>query len=344
VARWALGGALLLAACSGSLKPGDPGTAGGGDAGTTGSAGVSGDAGAAGTRAVGGDAGYGYSGTYGGDAGTSGTCSFPFTGPGCPPGNCAAGTGNCGAPSGGTGGSAGSGASTGTAGTVGTTPPLPACVGGTPSFGICFMSDADVLPLPALSQDQGVSTTGVAAIVGVGTGSAPASCESARAFGVRGTSDWWFQAKAADNHVWTIGVHGLGNAPLVHKDDTVTLNLVWRGYQISGFGPPYGELQLSDASATPLLWASADKNTTTWLTLTPGAATCAFTNSCDVSRSDVVASINGSTTTVPSFGAAYLGGYYLAVGQSVKTAANQCSDYFGPGLAAAAAKVPLNGP
>ena len=93
LARWALGGAVLVAACSGSLKPGgDPGTAGvGGDAGTTGSAGVSGDAGAAGTRPVGGDAGYGYSGTYGGDSGASGICSFPFNVPGCPPGNCAAG-------------------------------------------------------------------------------------------------------------------------------------------------------------------------------------------------------------------------------------------------------------
>jgi hypothetical protein len=60
LARWTLGGAVLLVACSGSLKPGDPGTAGvGGDAGGPGTAGVGADAGAA----AGGDAGYGPGGT-----------------------------------------------------------------------------------------------------------------------------------------------------------------------------------------------------------------------------------------------------------------------------------------
>lgn len=357
-ARWALAGSLLIAACSGSLKNDDPGAGGivGGDAGTSGSAGVGGWAGvpATGNGLGGGDAGTGYGGVYGdgvgGRGGTSSLCTFPYTGPECPPTNCMAGTGNCGFV-GGSGGSAGSAGSGGTGGSGGGGTggmSLPICGGGAPTFGVCFMSDADVLPLPSVPNDRGVSTAGAATILEVGTGPAPAECESARSFGRRGTSEWWFQAKAADDHVWTIGVHGLGNTPLVNKADTVTLNLDWRGYTLGvGFGHPWGELQLSDGAATPLLWASADKNTTTWVTLAAGAASCAFNDLCDISRNDVVATVNGSQATVPSYGATSLGGYYLAVGQSVRTTPmgpSQCQDNFGPAFDAAAAKVPVSGP
>jgi hypothetical protein len=55
----------------------------------------------------------------------------------------------------------------------------------------------------------------------------------------------------------------------------------------------------------------------------------------------VVVEVNGSQSTLPPYGAATVGGYYVAIGQSVQTvAATQCPDYFGPGFAAAAAKVP----
>jgi hypothetical protein len=267
-----------------------------------------------------------------------------------------AGTGNCGVPPAGTAGiagiagiagSGGNGGSGGDGGSGGSTS-LPICASGAVAFGVCFTSDADVLPLPSVPNDRGTSTTGAATIVDVGTGPAPAQCESARAFGARGTSDWWFQAKAADNHVWTIGVRGLGNAPLVQKNDTVTLNLDWRGYTLGvGFGHPWGELQLSDAAATPLLWASSDKDTTTWVSLTAGAASCAFNDVCDITRNDVVASVNGSQATLPSYGTTSLGGYYLVVGQSVRTTPmgpSQCQDNFGPAFEAAAAKVRVSGP
>jgi hypothetical protein len=222
-------------------------------------------------------------------------------------------------------------------------------VDGAPSFGVCFVSDADVLPLPTpVFNDKGTSTTGAATIVDVGTGAAPASCEDARVFGARGTSDWWFQAKAANNRVWTIGVRGLGNVPLVHKTDAVTLNLNWRGYGPGvGVGNPYGELQLQDAADAPLLWASSDKNTTSWVALAAGPAECDVTAVCNGDRHAVLANVNGSTATVPSFGSAYLSGFFLAVGQSVNSLGmlpGQCPDYYPPPFEAAAAKVPVSGP
>jgi len=355
-ARWALGGAVLLAACSGNLSKGDPGTGGtrssSGDAGMTGTTGQSGtgwvsvgDAGAGGWNTQGSAGVNGTSGTFGSSAGSTGGCSFPFNGPGCPPGNCAAGTGNCGAPSGGTGGS---GSSTGTGGTSGTTS-LPACVDRTPSFGVCFVSTLDVLPLPNRIYDPGVSTSGTAEIYEVGTGPAPGSCESARWFGAPGTSDWWLRAEAATGGYWIIGVHGLGPAPLANVNDYVNLNLSWRGYGIApGYGGPYGELLLESLVNGPLLWASSDKNTTSWVQLTTGAAVCKPTRLCIGDQTDVIATINGSTMTVPSFGSTSLGGFFLAVGEShapiVRNNISDCADYYNPSRDAAAVRLAVTGP
>jgi len=256
----------------------------------------------------------------------------------------------------GTAGTAGTGAA-GTASTAGTTGTggtggssgLPVCAGGAPTFGVCFVSDADVLPLPLPGNDAaGTRTNGATAatIMDVGIGTAPAQCESARAFGARGPSDWWFQAKTADNHLWTIGVRGLASAPLVAKNDSVTLDLDWHGTQISSYGPPKGHLQLSNAAATPLLWAgAASGNVGTdgpgWLTFMPGAPICRTTDPCDAGGYDVVFTVNSSRATLPPSGSATTGGYFVANGALIKGAAPpQCYDSYGEAFDAAAVKVP----
>jgi hypothetical protein len=222
------------------------------------------------------------------------------------------------------------------------------CADGTPAFGICFVNDADVLPLPQLEvNDRGTRTNGPTAgtIVAVGTGTAPAQCESARVFGSRGASEWWFQAQTADR-LWTIGVRGLGTAPQVNTNDSVTLDLDWTG-ATSGteYGPPKGHLQLSNAAATPLLWSAALAGAAThdagWLMLEPGAAVCTSTALCAGSGFDVVFSVNGSTVTLPPFGAASIGGYKVASGAQVgPRTSSQCFDYLGEPFVAAAAKLP----
>jgi hypothetical protein len=334
----------LTATCSASLpNPSSTGTAGTG--GTTTAAGTAG--------IVGGDS----PGTAGGGAaGTGGTspCPFPYTGASCGSNTCMMGTGNyCGTSVGDAGAPGGRGGSPGSGGTGGTgtggSPPLPACPTAPVTFGVCFVNDADVLPLPPPTQDPGTRTNGAAAatVTNVGTGAAPASCESARSFGAPGPSGWWFQARTGDNRLWTIGVHGLGATPLVHANDSVTLNLDWRGTSISSFGPPSGRMELTDAGSTPLLWAVAAAGTatlinngSTWLTMAPNAPACApQVNSCDGFGYDMLATVNGSQAVVAPNGATDVGGYHLVTGAFVKPT-QSCADYFGPPFAAAAVKLP----
>lgn len=229
------------------------------------------------------------------------------------------------------------------------------CASSAPPFGVCFVSDADVLPVPQYvwNDHLGTRTKGpsAATIVAVGTGAAPAQCESARWFGARGASDWWFQARTADR-LWTIGVHGLGNASVVRENDNVTLDLDWRGTTDSGFGPPSGHLQLSDAAATPLLWSSATYGSNTenygagygpsWLKITPGVQVCSTADFCDDGGYDAVFTVNGAVATLPPSGAADVGGYHVANGALIKKrlVTMSCYDYFGPPYAAGAAKIP----
>jgi hypothetical protein len=214
-------------------------------------------------------------------------------------------------------------------------------------FGVCFVNDADQLPLPPLAQDPGVEMMGAATVQGVGLGPAPASCESARVIGTRGTSDWWFQAKAADGRSWTIGLRGLGNVPLVKKDDQVALSLIYSGtlFHLS-YGPPEGELQLSDAGARPLLWAGTTNNgfMTTWMWLGRGNVVCSFpADSCDVTRFDIAGAIDGQPVRVPAFGTAYSGAYFVAVGQAVRPVVDdtRCPNYGGRSFDAAIIRVPV---
>lgn len=338
--------ALMVVACSGAL-PQQTGTAGrtsndaGGGAGDSGMAGtmVRGDGGIAGTGALG---------------GAGGTCAPPAF-PSC--GGCQLPTGSAGfgCPTfGGSGGSAvtNSGGGPGSAGrapaTGGTggssTPGL--CLDGVTPFGVCFVNDADKLPLPPLAQDPGVEMMGAATVQGVGLGPAPASCESARVIGTRGTSDWWFQAKAADGHLWTIGLRGLGNVPLVKKDDQVALSLIYSGtlFHLS-YGPPEGELQLTDPAGRPLLWAGTTNNgfMTTWMWLGRGDVVCSFPpDSCDVTRFDIAGAIDGQPVRVPAFGTAYSGAYFVAVGQAVRPVVDEtrCPNYGGRSFDAAIIRVP----
>lgn len=263
----------------------------------------------------------------------------------------------------GTSGAAGTSGKAGTSGTAGTSGPAGTTgAGGTsmslctnaPPFGVCVVTDADTLPLPQYAWNQPFTRTNgpaAATIVAVGTGTAPAQCESARWFGAQGTSDWWFQARTA-NRLWTIGVRGLGNAPLVRENDSVTLDLEWFGTTNSGFGPPSGRLQLSDAAATPLLWSSATYGDMTgydgagygpgWLKLTPGVKVCSTEEVCDDGGYDAVFTVNGAMAALPPSGAADIGGYHVANGAVIKrrSAHGACVDYFGPGYAVGAAKLP----
>jgi len=250
----------------------------------------------------------------------------------------------------GTAGTIGGAGSSGAAGTIGAAgtggaAALPTC------DGVCFVSDADTLPIPAAPLDDGTSTMGIATIEGVGVGGAPAQCESARLFGGTGSSTWWFQARAADGHLWTVGVHGLNATPLVQTGDQVIFNLSYRGYQISGFGPPLGQLQLLDAGGAPLLWAYVSNSTPlpggsppgpSWVTIVRAAPVCNFPpSSCDATRygDNVTVSAAQMVTLAPG-GSADLGGFHVAIGQDVKARCSGSIDYFGEAFYAAAAKLP----
>ena len=248
--------------------------------------------------------------------------------------------GRGGSPAGGgaLGGSAGSGG-TGTGGSS----PLALCQDGVTPFGVCFVNDADVLPLPPASQDPGVEAMGDATVQDVGVGPAPASCESARVFGTRGTSEWWFEAKATDGHSWTIGMRGLGRVPLVKKGDRVTLDLYWLGHAGTD-GPPVGVVQLADASAKPLLWAGTTNAgfMTPWMYLHGGDPVCAFrADSCDASRLEVVGAIDGNPVRIQPYSTAYVGPYFVAVGQPVRIILGdvRCEGYLGRGFDAAITRV-----
>ena len=136
--------------------------------------------------------------------------------------------------------------------------------------------------------------------------------------------------------------------PLVRANESVTLDLQWRGTTISSFGPASGRVQLVDAATTPLLWAAASAGNaavinsgSTWLTLAPNAPACMpqQQNPCDGSGYDIVATVNGSQAVVAPYGAADVGGYHVVTGALVKPTGN-CADYFGQPFAAAAAKLP----
>jgi len=298
--RLALPAVALLAACSSSLT----------DPATTGSAGSGGATG-------------GFIGECGGLSGA---------------GNCArGGTGGSGGTTGG-GGNGGAGA-TGVGGSGGTAP-LPACTVSAPTFGVCLVNDAE-----DLRRIGDVRTSGTATIEAIGSGNAPAPCREAHAVGIRNPSDWWIQARAADNRIWTIGVQGLGGStPLVHVGDTVALDVDWSySTAVPGAVGADAKLQLSDAAGTPLLWAGSSAwggagsipSPATWISFAPGAAACAET--CGLNqqtRTNVIATVNGSSMTLPPNGGATVNYYDLGVTYF----SSLCGDYAAP-FEAAAVKV-----
>ena len=78
-----------------------------------------------------------------------------------------------------------------------------------------------------------------------------------------------------------------------------------------------------------------------WLTLAPNGQLCVPQNAgvCDAYGSNVVATVNGSTATLPPYGAADVGGYHVVTGALVPPKPS-CADYFGPPFQAAAVKLP----
>ena len=99
-------------------------------------------------------------------------------------------------------------------------------------------------------------------------------------------------------------------------------------------------LQLSDAAGTPLLWAGSTTGVRplpnpNWISFMRGDYVCGSLDTfCDRRESNVIATVNGSSTTLPPYGAASLGGYSL----QVTYFARLCGDYT-PAFQAAAAKV-----
>ena len=196
---------------------------------------------------------------------------------------------------------------------------LPACTVFGPTFGVCVVNDMDVLgpesPLPFYGV---TNTSGPATIEAVGSGAAPAQCQLARWFGLDRPSQWWLQARAADNRLWTIGVLGLGDStPLIRAGDAVTLDFDWDGPgEAAGSRGPHAQLQLSDAAGAPLLWAGANAPASTWISFTAGEDVCAGSTACAsgmATQRNVIATVNGSSMTLPPFGAASLGSYILQV-------------------------------
>jgi len=265
------------------------------------------------------------SGNNGGDAGGTGSECGGWTGAG----NCAVAGG---AGTGGSGGTTGTGGTTGIGGTGGTAS-LPACTANGPMFGVCFVNDAETGSL-----DRDTQTSGAATIAAVGSGDAPASCHSLRGIGMSDPSDWWFQARAADNRLWTIGVRGLGDTPPVREGDVVALDVAWHlTYPVPGITERNGFLQLSDAAGTPVLWAgsstgAAIPNAPTWISFRSGDYVCGSADPlCDRRQRNVIATVNASSTTLPPYGAGSLDGYFL----QVTYLAPLCGDYIPPFYAGA---------
>jgi len=286
------------------VNPSNPGTAGTGGAET---AGIGGTGGAA-TAGIGGTTGIG--GTGGGTAGTGGTGGAATAGIGGTTGIGGTGGGR-GMDTGGTGGSGGS-------------VPLPACPARVVTFGVCFGSNTDT------SSTIEARTSGAATIEAVGSGATPVSNPCWHTIGVGAPSQWWFQARAADNRLWTIGVRGLGGTPIVRQGDAVALDLDWRLFLIvPGASEPNGVLQLSDAAGTPLLWAGSTTGVRplpnpNWISFMRGDYVCGSVDTfCDRRESNVIATVNGTSTTLPPYGAATLGGYSL----QVTYFAHLCGDY-----------------
>jgi len=253
---------------------------------------------------------------------------------------------------GGTGGGAGGafgGIGGGATGGFAGDPMLPACpTTGTPTFSVCVVSDADVLPFPDTAQWQDSVMAAAATVDAVGTGVAPAQCPIARVFGAATSSDWWLQARTAGGVLWTIGLGGLGNAPLVQAGDAVRLDLDYTRTTtfIGNVGPvsASGYVQLSNTAGTPLLWAGSTTYGQTWLSLTSGQPLCGRTDgSCLSTRFDVAATVNGSVATVAPFSAVILAGYYLTVGEydvPYGVHHTECAFSKPPPFAAAAVKTP----
>ena len=112
-------------------------------------------------------------------------------------------------------------------------------------------------------------------------------------------------------------------------------------------GPPAGQLQLSDAAATPLLWSVATAGSLImsgpgWLTFARGAdLLCRTTDTCDIGGYDVVFTVNGAMATLPPFGAADIGGYHVANGALIMGASPpRCYDSYGQAYAVGATKLP----
>jgi hypothetical protein len=174
----------------------------------------------------------------------------------------------------------------------------------------------------------------------------------ARVFGAPASSDRWLQVRTANDVVWTIGLAGLGTAPVVQVGQSVTLDLELVNARP---GPPTiqnpsynGYVQLSDSDGTPLLWAGIDRYRATWLSLAMGEPLCRHGASlnCPITRYDVRATINGTVATVAPFSAVNLAGYTLAVGEyGVRTSVlsfqhTECNFIALPPFAAAAVKAP----
>jgi hypothetical protein len=300
--------ALLLAACSQNLEGGAGGAGAGG--GTGGGAGTS----------------------FGGSGGVAGTSSGGI-----------AGTSAGGSGGGGAGG--GGGTSAGGFGGGGGLPLTPACPTGTPTFSVCLISDADVLPFHPGGELFQDSVMADATIEAVGTGTAPAQCMNARIFGAATNSDRWLQVRAPNNRLWTIGLAGLPDTPAFRAGDPVRLDIDYRRVQnVPTSWKTFGYVQLSDPAGTPLLWAGLDSYSTTWLSLVMGERLCGVsTGLCHSARHDVRATINGTAATVAPFSAVSLAGYHLAVGEydvPFFGGHSGCSQFPTPPLAAVAIKTP----
>jgi hypothetical protein len=257
--------------------------------------------------------------------------------------------GNPGSGSGGIGGTGD--AIGGGSGGAGGASALPMCPSGTPTFSVCAVSDADVLPLAngtGGSPAKDAVVAAAATVEAMGTGEAPAQCQRARLFGAVVSSDWWLQVRTVDAKLWTIGVHGLGDAPGIQNGDHVTLDVQiersvpWNPGSIMPT-KSVGFIQLSDAGGTPLLFAGSDASMPTWLSLERGQPRCAIEGVCAVTRYDVTATVNGSVATLQSFGAAHIGGYYLALGENATyrpSGQTGCAFIQNPQFAAAALREP----
>jgi hypothetical protein len=170
-------------------------------------------------------------------------------------------------------------------------------------------------------------------------------CENSRYFGgSTNEKEWFFQARTADNRLWTIGASGLP-APLLRAGDTVTFDVsVTAGLRVSpSTVVSSGQMNVSTSAGDSLLWVFAAGYGSAQIggfDVNPGTP-CGSGCIGSVNSVSVSSEATGENVVVPPSSSADIDGYHVVVGAVVVPSTRpDCFDEFGSSFGAAGVKLP----